>query len=179
MISEILPRAKYPNYNPVDLKTINKIVNSVNDVLRKVVDRLHCLGHHDFFHEDGSLMRELLSRDGLHLSLAGTEILTDKLVKKIVALECDIQKSSYTNNSEMEIATENEITCGPLYSDKVKHVSAAKSDSPFPLTTSAPVAVKPREAANVQDRPSNSNKTHVIQHKYKQHKYNNLAKGDI
>ena len=59
---------EYPNSKSDDLKTINRIVVSVNDVLRKVPkldDRLHRLGHQYFYREDGSFIQELLSRDGL------------------------------------------------------------------------------------------------------------------
>ena len=70
-----------------DLWTTKETVSSVNDMLQKVPqvdDRLHYLSLNDFYQEDGSVPFELFSRDGLHLSFSGTELLTGKIEKKIV-----------------------------------------------------------------------------------------------
>ena len=140
MISEILPRVKneYPNAKPVNLTKINQTVDYVNKVLRfvpRVDNKLHCMEHNEFYNEDGTFKHELLSRDGLHLSFAGTQILTDKIMKKAESLQSD---------SNTEQVVQKDSSSEVLYASVVKHdtVSKRKSVSRDTLPTSEKLKVK-------------------------------------
>lgn len=97
LISSILPRGNSTlshKTSPSLLQNLNNKAKYVNACLQTITNSnrsIHFIDNSDFFLQDGRVNRQLLSRDGLHLSFSGTSTLirsisgTSTLIRSIVA----------------------------------------------------------------------------------------------
>ena len=128
VFSSVLPRATNVFSTGVSAATIDKVNDEsrrINEGLRKVAS-LNCYPDIEFvdhdvdFHSNGVIHRELLSRDGLHLSFRGTQTIVQRLESTLKRIQMDksVTSQSICSNdvpkTSEESKSESDTACQSL-----------------------------------------------------------------
>ena len=140
LITSILPRGNSTlshKTSPSLLQNLNNKAKYVNECLQTITNSnrsIHFIDNSDFFLQDGRVNRQLLSRDGLHLSFSGTSTLvrsisgTSTRIRSIVAhvnrLLPNVKTITATSNNKTNSCSRNFSTitnkCSQIGSSYIK-----------------------------------------------------------
>ena len=138
-----MPRANSEFTNKPTTETlefINTIARDVNEGLLKVSNLsrypdVEFLSHDSVFQPDDIIQRRMLSRDGLHLSFRGTEILANRIEIEIHRV---MTKCKTSTPAPQVSLTKQNLTCIPLKTTDTAHQSTS-IPTPLPKLTSVPL----------------------------------------
>jgi len=103
LISSILPRGNSTlshKTGPSLLQNLNNKATYVNECLQTITKSnrsIHSIDNSDFSLQDGRVNRQLLSRDGLHLSFSGTSTLVRSIVAHLNRLLPNVKTTTATS----------------------------------------------------------------------------------